>query len=161
MTEIKPGSHVHHPQHGIGKVESIRKRRFSGQAAATYAQVYFEREDLTLITLAEAVPQNIRNLISSDEARELLDKLKNWRTKPKAQWKARVDAHQRAIESGDPFEYAKVVKGLSLLAAESELNHRDQNQFNHSLELLNDELARALKRRPAKTRELIMQAVNA
>lgn len=110
--------------------------------------------------LAERIPQTIRNLISSDEALELLDRLKNWSSIPKAQWKARVDDHQRAIESGDPFECAKVIKGLSLLATESELNHRDRDQLNQSLDLLTDELSCALKRRPAKTRQLIMQAVD-
>lgn len=158
---MKPGNHVHHPQHGIGKVESIRERCFSGQAADTYAQVYFQREALTLIMQAGSVPDTVRRLISADEARELLDKLKDWNSKPKAQWKARVDAHQRAIESGDPFEFAKVVKGLSQLAAESELNHRDRKQFDHSLDLLTEELAKALNRRRDSTQKLIMKAVNA
>ena len=63
---------MHHPQHGIGKVESIRERCFSGQAAETYAQVYFQREALTLIMQAGSIPETVRRLISADEARDIL-----------------------------------------------------------------------------------------
>lgn len=159
--EIKQGSHLLHPQHGVGKVQSIRKRRFSGAAAATYAQLYFEREALTLIVLAEDLKKTFRNLISANEAKNLLEKIRQWDGHPKKQWKARAEAHQNAIESGDPLECAKVLKGLTRVEAEDKLRIQDRDHLKRSMELLTDELSRALKKRPAQTRKMLDEAVSA
>ncbi|MEJ2402575.1 MAG: CarD family transcriptional regulator [Xanthomonadales bacterium] len=158
---IKQGTHIHHPQHGVGKVESIRKRSFYGQAAATYAQLYFEREELTLTVLAKDASDTIRTVISADEAQDLLDQIKHWNGSPKKQWKARADAHRIAIESGDPLEYGKVVKGLSRMQEDSPLRQQDRAHLKQSMELLTEELARALKKRPRQAEKLILEAIDA
>ena len=157
---IKQGTHIHHPQHGVGKVESIRKRSFYGQAAATYAQLYFEREELTLTLLAKDVSDTIRTVITADEAENLLDSIKDWNGAPKKQWKARADAHQAAIESGDPLECAKVLKGLNRLQSEGPLRQQDRAHLKQSMELLTDELARALKKRRPQARKLLIEAID-
>lgn len=142
-------------------VESIRERSFSGQAAATYAELYFEREELTLTLLAKDVSNTIRTLISADEARKLLERIAHWNGAPKKQWKARADAHQAALESGDPLECAKVVKGLTHLQAESPLRQQDRAHLKQAMELLTEEIARALKKRPRQARSLIVEAIGA
>lgn len=158
---IKQGTHIHHPQHGVGRVESIRKRSFYGAAAATYAQLYFEREDLTLTVLEKDVSDTIRTVISADEAKSLLDQIKRWNGSPKKQWKARADAHRIAIDSGDPLEYGKVVKGLSQMQEDSPLRQQDRAHLKQSMELLTEELARALKKRPRQAEKLIIEAIEA
>ena len=159
---IKQGTHIHHPQHGVGKVESIRERSFCGQASATYAQLYFEREELTLTVLAKDASETVRTLITAEEAKSLLDRIKGWKGSPKKQWKARADAHRIAIESGDPLEYAKVVKGLSRMQSkDGPLRQQDRAHLKQSMELLTEELARALKKRPRQAERLILDAVGA
>jgi RNA polymerase-interacting CarD/CdnL/TRCF family regulator len=111
--------------------------------------------------LKDELSNNIRSLISPEEANSLLDQIKRWKGKPKAQWKARADAHQSALESGDPLECAKVLKGLYKLESEGDLRPRDRAHLKQSLELLTDELARALKKRPAQAERLLMEATGA
>jgi RNA polymerase-interacting CarD/CdnL/TRCF family regulator len=158
---IRQGEHVHHPQHGIGKVQSIRKRSFYGHEPARYAQLYFERDALTLTLLEKDLSETIRCLITAVEAKELLQKIEAWDGKPKAQWKARADAHQAAIDGGDPFECGKVLKGLSQMEAEGTLRPRDRAHLNRSQELLTEELSRALKKSRAQVLKLIDEAIGA
>jgi len=84
--------------------------------------------------------------------------LKEWNGKAKAQWKARADKHQAAIDGGDPFEYAKVVKELSRMEAEGTLRPRDKGHLNQSMELLVEEVSRTLKKTADQARKLIEKA---
>jgi RNA polymerase-interacting CarD/CdnL/TRCF family regulator len=140
-------------------VQSIRKRSFYGSGPATYAQLYFERDQLTLTLLEKDLPDIIRNLISPEDALKLLDQIKDWHGKPKAEWKARAEAHQEVIDAGDPFECAKVVKGLNQMELDGTLRPRDRAQLNQSLGLLTEELARALQKPAAHACKLISEAI--
>jgi RNA polymerase-interacting CarD/CdnL/TRCF family regulator len=111
--------------------------------------------------LAEDLSTTFRRLISANEAKSLLEKIRQWDGKPKKQWKARAEAHQNAIESGDPLECAKVLKGLTRVEAEDKLRIQDRDHLKRSMELLTDELSRALKKRPAQTRKMLDEAVSA
>lgn len=123
--------------------------------------MYFERDDLTLTLLEEDVPTTIRDLLTKKESQELLTHLKEWDGKAKSQWKARADKHQAAIDGGDPFEYAKVVKELSRMEAEGTLRPRDKGHLNQCMELLVEEVSRTLKKTPDQARKLIEKAAAA
>ena len=143
---MQKGEHVLHPQHGIGKIESIRKLSICGHAPASYAQLYFERDELTMTMLEENLPEAVRRVISPEEANDLLEQLSAWNGKSTRQWKARANAHQNALDSGNPFEYAKVLKSLAQIENEGPLRTSDREHFNRSLYLLTEELACALKK---------------
>lgn len=156
---IRRGERVHHPQHGVGKIQSIGKRSFCGAESATYAELYFEREDLTLTLRKDDMPEEVRTLISANKARKLLKELKEWDGKPKRQWKARANAHQAAIDSGDPFAYAKAFKELSLLHAEDSLRAGDRAHYKQAEELLVEELANSLGKTRSQARVLLDKAI--
>ena len=67
---ISKGEHVLHPQHGVGKIKSIRERSFYGHAPARYVQLYFKLDELTMTLLEDDVFNNVRGLISAEEAQE-------------------------------------------------------------------------------------------
>lgn len=123
--------------------------------------MYFERDDLTLTLLEVDVPHTIRDLLTRKEAEELLDHLQKWNGKAKSQWKARADKHQAAIDGGDAFEYAKVVKELSRMEAEGTLRPRDKAHLNQSMDLLVEEISRTLKKSSDQARKLIEKAASA
>ena len=109
--------------------------------------------------LEEILPKAVRSVISPEEASDLLDQLSSWNGKSTRQWKARANAHQNALDSGNPFEYAKVLKGLVLIDSEGSLRTSDRAHFNRSLYLLTEELACALKKSRRQVSKLIDQAV--
>jgi RNA polymerase-interacting CarD/CdnL/TRCF family regulator len=159
-TEISRGAAVHHPHHGIGKVQRVGKRRFVGSNGMDYAQVYFKREDLTLIMPLDDVASTVRRPLDASQAGELLDYLEHWTGRCSRQWKARAAAHHEAMERNDPFEYAEVCKGLSQLESEGTLRHTDRTHLNRSIEFLADELAYALDKTPDYARMLIVKAAS-
>ncbi len=158
--EIDHGTAVHHPHHGIGRVQSIRTRNFAGASDTRFAQLYFQRENLTLILPAESLADNVRAPLDADQAQQLLDHLKDCAGKVRKQWKARAAAHQAAIDRGDPFEYATIYKGLAQLEADGTLRHTDRRHLNRSLDFLADELAYALGKTNDQARDLIQDAVD-
>jgi len=151
---------VHHPQHGVGKIESIRERSLYGTQPATYAEVYFEREDLTLTLQKDRLADEVRTLISANKSRQLLKELQAWSKKPSKQWKARANAHQAAIATGDPFEYAKVYKELSGLDADDALRTGDRQHFKQTEALLVEELASALGKSRRKALAMLHEAAS-
>lgn len=156
---IGKGVTVHHPDHGIGSVQKVGKRNFAGPDSDDFAQLYFEREQLTLILPAQALAETVRKPLTARQASEVLDHLKQWDGRLSKQWKARAAANQEAMERGDPFEYAEVCKGLSVLESEGGLRHTDRVHLNRSFEFLADELAHALNKTHDYARKLITEAL--
>jgi len=125
---------------------------------ATYAQIHFEREDLTMILLEQDMATIVRRVLSAKEAGQVLDLLEQWDGAAKKQWKDRANANQAALSGGDPFEYAKVLKGLRRLEAERELRPQDRAHLNQSFDFLTEELAFSLGKTPGQVRSLISKA---
>jgi RNA polymerase-interacting CarD/CdnL/TRCF family regulator len=156
---IRKGENVIHAQHGVGKITSIHNCSFSGHAEASYVHLYFQRDKLALTVLEENLAGVVRGLISSEEARKLLDQVITDSGEPESRWKARADANQAAIDSGNPFEYVKVLKGLAHLESEGGLRLRDREHLSQSLCLLTEELACVLKKSQRHVRGLLTKAV--
>jgi RNA polymerase-interacting CarD/CdnL/TRCF family regulator len=150
---------IHHPEHGIGRVQKVGKRKFAGSGDDDFAQLYFRRERLTLIVPADALADTVRQPLTARQAGEVLDYIKHWEGRVSKQWKARAAANQDAIERGDPYAYAEVCKGLSQLESEGSLRHTDRAHLNRSFDFLADELAHALDETPDYARMLITEAL--
>lgn len=106
----------------------------------------------------EDLPNVTRNLITAKQARSLLNEIESWNGKVSKQWKTRANAHQAAIDRGDPFEYAKVYKGLSVLESNDTLRAQDRAHLNQSLDMLTEEIAFSLKKTPEQARKMIANA---
>ncbi len=123
-----------------------------------YAQVHFERDDLTLMLLEEDLSKTVRRLLTTKEARQVLEELKQCDGAYDKSWKSRAETDRKALEQGDPLECGKVFKRLSRLAAKSDLRQQDRQHLAQSLELLSEELAHSLGKTPSQARELISEA---
>jgi RNA polymerase-interacting CarD/CdnL/TRCF family regulator len=158
IINIKLGDCLHHHQHGIGKVTSIRKRSFGGPETATFVELHFERDNLMVTLRKDDLEESVRNLITAKEAKSLLQEMQTWEGKVSKQWKTRANAHQAAIDRGDPFEYAKVFKGLIRLEARDTLRAQDRAHLNQSADLLTEEIAFSLKKTPEQARRMLNRA---
>lgn len=100
--------------------------------------------------------QTVRTPLSKKDVSKLLEHLDNWNGKVGSSWKVRATANQSVLESGDPFGYVDVYKGLSKLEHEGTLRTSDRQHLNQSLELLVEELAYVTGRTPEQAREQII-----
>ena len=98
-------------------------------------------------------------MIPGKQAKEVLNIVKTWKGKPSSAWKARSDAHQRAIDSGDPFEYAKAFRELHVMETEDALRPQDSAHLNQIGQLLREELARSLNKPAKQIEKLISDAL--
>lgn len=155
---LSRGSAVHHPSHGIGEIQSVRERNFDGANGTKFAQVYFERESLTLILPVQDAAETVRSPINRKQARQILDHIESWTVNTSKQWKARANAHQLAMDRGDPFEYAEVFKSLHWLESEGSLRNTDRAHLNQAMDFLVDELSFAFNKTRDRVRELILDA---
>ena len=100
LITINQGDTVHHPHHGIGLVQSISNRSFSGEKETPFAELYFERESLTLMLRTKDLAKTVRTPIGANQARDILDHLESWEGQMSSQWKIRASTNQEAGESG-------------------------------------------------------------
>jgi RNA polymerase-interacting CarD/CdnL/TRCF family regulator len=156
--KITRGDAVHHPHHGIGRVQSVSKRNFAGSNGAQFAQLYFKREELTLILPMRDAAATVRDPITAKQAGQILDHIEHWDGLAGKQWKARAAAHREAMDRGDPFECAEVFKSLSRLEAAGTLRHTDRTNLKRVFDALADELAFALDASPDRVRQQITAA---
>lgn len=155
---ITQGDRIHHPHHGIGKVESIRERSFSGEDGARFAKIFFKRDSLTLMLRENQLGDMIRKPMGLKEAKKLLAHLKSWKGKVSNQWKPRATAHQLKMEAGEPLRYAEVFKNLRARQEEGTLSAADRKHLKQSGELLAEELANALDKTPLEALDQITLA---
>ena len=111
-----------------------------------------------MILLEQDLEKIVRRVLSASEAARVLELLEHWDGTAEKQWKDRANANQVALSGGDPFEYAKVLKGLKQLEAEEGLRPQDRAHLNQSLDFLTEELAYSLGKTPKQARNLICKA---
>jgi RNA polymerase-interacting CarD/CdnL/TRCF family regulator len=156
--KISRGDAVHHPHHGIGRVQSVSAQDFAGSNGGKFARLYFKREELTLILPMRDAAAAVRDPISAAQATQILDHIGTWDGQAGKQWKARAAAHREAMERDDPFEYAEIFKDLSRLEAAGTLRHTDRATLKRVFDALADELAFALDETPYCVRAQITAA---
>ena len=72
-----------------------------------------------------------------------------------------ANAHRAAIDSGDPFKYAKVFKELAWLEQSETLRAGDRQHYKQTEELLVEELADSLGKTRKQARKLLYSAADA
>jgi len=106
--------------------------------------MFFKRDKVTLMVREADLSDTVRSPIDASEASKLLKHMKKWQGKVNVQWKTRFNAHQKALEEGNPYGYAEVFKVLSALEQEGKLRMTDRAHLKQSEQLLSEELANAL-----------------
>ncbi|MGD8347450.1 MAG: CarD family transcriptional regulator [Lysobacterales bacterium] len=156
--KIGRGNAVLHPQHGIGKVQSVSEADFDGANGTKFARLFFKREALTLFLPLKDAAEAVRQPVNREQARQILDHVETCTPTTRKQWKARAAEHEEVLGRCDPFECAEVFKGLQHLDAEGSLRHTDRAHLNQAMDFLADELSYALGKSPDKVRQIITRA---
>ncbi len=158
---IRKGDTIHHPQHGIGTVQSIRTRSFSGPGKSKFAKMFFPRDEMSVMVREADLEETVRKPIERKEARKVLDHINDWNGSVSEQWKSRANAHQAKLDSGDPLSLAEVYKALLLRQEDDNLSAADRRHLSESEERLAEELAVALGETRRKTRRAMARSVTA
>lgn len=156
-TLYKRGDTVAHAYHGIGTVRAIEEKEILG-SRLEFAVLFFEREELRLTIPKKDLDEHVRDILSEDEAQEVIEYLSHYDERLAKNWKSRNRNNQERLTSGDPKQLCIVAKGLiKLKKRKKSLSNSDRKQLQRALALLAEELGRVFDEEPTVMEERLRE----
>ncbi len=143
----KAGEIAVYPGHGVGRIESIEEKEFSGMKQAFYIMRILD-SDMTIMIPVEGVKNaGLRCVIDSSEVTKVYAILKDKNVVHNhLPWNRRYKEYMERIKSGSIFEVATVLRELYSLRAWKELSFGEKKMFEIARNLIKKELSMALKK---------------
>jgi CarD family transcriptional regulator len=152
---FKIGDKVVYPHHGAGVIERIEEKQVLDERE-TYYIVRLSQGQLTVMVPAGSIPGvGLRNIISTNEAEDVLAILGDDQSKMPTDWNRRFKKNREKIKSGDALEVAEVVRNLTIRDAEVGLSTGEKRMLNRARQILVSELVFALDKDEVDINELI------
>lgn len=136
-----------YPGHGVGKIESIEEKEFSGMRQSFYIMRILDSDMTIMIPIDGAKNAGLRCVIESCEVKRVYEILKDKNVvHDNAPWNRRYKEYMERIKSGSIYEVAMVLKELYSLKVWKELSFGEKKMFEIARNLIKKELSIALGR---------------
>ena len=142
---FKVGDRAVYPAQGVGIVESIEAREFSGEKHKFYVLRIIDNDMTIMVPVGNASLVGMRTLISKDKVDTIysvLGEKQNGGTAI-ASWSRRQREYNDKIKTGDPKEVAEVLRELYLIRGSKELSYGEKKVLELARRLLVLELSLA------------------
>lgn len=140
--DFKIGDKSVHPHHGVGEVTAIEAKEIAGQKKTFYILKIVDNGMKVMVATDAAQRLGLRKVISRTEAKKVFDVLREKKIAVTSQpWNRRYREYIEMLNSGSPFQVAKVLRDLSLLKGDKELSFGERNLLDKAKSLLVTELA--------------------
>lgn len=137
------GDKIVYPMHGAGVIDSIEKIDFMGEEKE-YFMLKMPIGEMDISIPADKIEDmNIREIISKEEGKKVLEILDEEATEMNSNWTKRYRENQDILKTGDIFEIAEMVRNLSLLDNEKGLSTTEKKLLNRARRILASELVMA------------------
>jgi len=140
---FKVGDTIAHPMHGAGVISDIEERRINGVVRSYYVMRMPIGDMLVMIPVANSADIGVREIISEEQADDLLAKIVTLETNMTQNWNRRYRENMLRIKSGDLVEVARVVKGLVERDIERGLSTGERSMLHSAKQILISELVLA------------------
>jgi CarD family transcriptional regulator len=142
---LKMGDNAVHPRHGVGEVVAIEIRDLGGAKGEFYVlRLLDDPTKKIMVPVGATTNAGLRAIMSADEADHVLETM---RAKEVAvnehPWSRRFRAYTEMINSGSPFEVAKVLRDMYRLKFDKDLSFGERRLLDQARSLLMKELALA------------------
>ncbi|MBW1679235.1 MAG: CarD family transcriptional regulator [Deltaproteobacteria bacterium] len=140
--EFKVGDKAVYPAHGVGVIESIENKEFSG-IKRTFYMLRILDNDITIMIPTENIDTvGLRDIISTKEIPRVYEILKNRKISAENQtWNRRYREYMEKIKTGSVFEVAEVLRDLILIKIDKDLSFGERRILNIAKNLLVKELS--------------------
>ena len=153
------GDYVVHPMHGAGKIEDIVEEKIAGVRKEFYV-FSMPTGGLTLkIPTSGAGAKGIRNVMSANEARELMDAIPDLTVEINTNWNKRYQENLTRMKSGDMYEVARVVKTLVRRESQRGLSTGERKMLYNAKQIMISELVLAERSKYEDVEARLMDAV--
>ncbi len=141
MPQFKVGDHAVYPGHGVGRVDKIEVKEIMGSKHEFYSIVILETGMKVMIPAANIKSVGLRQLISKDEAVNVVRILKDKNVKIDTQtWNRRYREYMDKIKTGSVIEIAGVLRDLYVLKVDKDLSAGEKKMLETAKSLLLKEL---------------------
>lgn len=142
MFEI--GDYIAHPMHGAGVIESIVTKKINGAERDYYVLKLPVGDMVVMVPVAGCENIGVRSIISSAEARNVIDAFSKLEICMTQNWNKRYRENMDKLKSGDLLEVASVVKGLMCRDSERGLSTGERKMLHSAKQILISELVIAM-----------------
>lgn len=106
------GDKVVHPMHGAGVIKDIKKIVLGGVEREYYVVCFAVGNMISDIPVNSCEKIGIRNVISKDEAKKVLERFRDMEVGDDINWNKRQRENIQRLKSGDIYQVAEVLKEL-------------------------------------------------
>lgn len=149
------GDKVVYPNHGAGTIVAVETKEILGEEKKYYIMKLPIGEMKVMIPVEKIEEIGIRNVISEEEADEVLGLLKGDKSKMSQNWNRRFRANMEKLKTGDIYEVAEVVRNLTIRDHEKGLSTGEKKMLNNSRQILISELVLSKDMDEEEVEELI------
>lgn len=154
------GDRIVYPMHGAGIIENEEVKEILGEKRK-YFIMRMPIGDMKVMVPVDSVEEvGVREIISKEEMKEVIDVLKGHRSDMPQNWNRRYRLNMDRIKSGDIFEIAAVVRNLMLLDSEKGLSTGERKMLNDAKQMLISEMVLVCGMNLEEIEDLVTEAVN-
>lgn len=139
----KIGDMAVYPTQGVGVIEAIEAKEFSGEKHEFYILRIFDSDMTIMVPVGNVSQVGMRNLIDKERLGAVYDILEEKQDNGQAvaSWSRRQREYNDKIKSGDLFEVAEVLRELYLIKEGKELSYGEKKVLDQARRLLVKEVA--------------------
>lgn len=141
---FKKGDMAVYPTQGVGVIEDIESREFSGQTQNFYVLRIVDSDMTIMVPVSNANHVGMRQLIGQDRISSVFDVLGATPEVGKiASWSRRQREYNDKLKTGDLLEVADVLRELYQIRTSKELSYGEKKVLDQARRLLVTEVALA------------------
>lgn len=157
---FKKGDKVVYPNHGVGIIEDITKRKISGSEEAFYCLRILSTESKVMVPVSNIEMVGLRKVLDKKSVNSVLRLLRNKDIDYLDDWKGRYQVNSELMRTGDIDKIAEVLKNLTYLSHQKVLSYRERKMLEKARFLLISEMAEVSKLSIDKITDQIDKAIS-
>ena len=134
------GDKVVHPMHGAGVVDSIVQNKVDGLLRDYYILKLPNRSMVVMIPTDSSDEIGVRPVIDGDQADLILAAIPSIQVEMTANWNHRYRENMERMKSGDLYEVARVIKGLTVRDTDRGLSTGERKMLHSAKQILISEI---------------------
>ena len=134
------GDKVVHPMYGAGVVDSIIQKTVDGVERDYFILALSNRAMVVMVPTENCSEIGVRPVVNQEQADQILAAIPNIQVEMTANWNHRYRENMERMKSGDLFEVARVIKGLTIRDQKRGLSTGERKMLHSAKQILLSEL---------------------
>ena len=134
------GDKVVHPMHGAGIVDSIVQKKVDGVVRDYYILKLPNRSMVVMIPTDSSDEIGVRPVVDQEQADRVLAAIPTIQVEMTSNWNHRYRENMERMKSGDLFEVARVIKGLTARDMKRGLSTGERKMLHAARQILISEI---------------------